>query len=81
MTGIIVCSVIVYLFIWFLAGMNVYSIAKMKGHCCEQKFWECKYFWWTFICSIIGILLVIALPDRKDVKRTDNVANNDLPEI
>ena len=53
---------------WFAAG-QFYEIAKMKGH--SDK----KYFWWCFWLLLVGMMMVIALPDR----RSGNVSASTPP--
>lgn len=46
------------IWIWYLFSREFYRIAVHKGF--EEK----KYLWLTFWFGLIGILLVIALPDH-----------------
>ena len=55
---LIVFGAIILLAIWYFISAEFMSIAEMKGH--KEK----RYFWWTFLCSFVGIAMVIALPDR-----------------
>lgn len=48
---------------WYIANC-FYEIACMKG------FYEKCYFWIPFFLGIVGYLLVVALPDRKNEKTT-----------
>lgn len=48
---------------WYIANC-FYEIACMKG------FYEKCYFWVPFLLGIVGYLLVVALPDRKNEKAT-----------
>ena len=42
-----------------------YFIAKEFGQIAAEKgFTQSKYFWWTFWVLPVGVLMVIALPDR-----------------
>jgi len=42
-----------------------YNIAKVFQQIAEAKYFEGKpYFYWTFFLGIVGMLMVIALPDR-----------------
>ena len=43
---------------WVYIAQQFERIAKMKGH------YEKRYFWLSFFLTIIGWMLVIALPDR-----------------
>lgn len=42
----------------YYAGKEFERIAAMKG------FVDKKFFWWTFFLPPVGMLMVIALPDR-----------------
>ena len=53
-----VIGLILGLIVLFFAAGEFQSIAEMKGH--EGK----KFFWWTFLTGPIGMLMVVALPDR-----------------
>lgn len=44
---------------WILANY-FQEVAEMKGH--DEK----RYFWLPFLFSVVGYLLVIALPDREE---------------
>ena len=48
---------IVYFILAWMFGDAFRDIAEMKGH--EGR----KYFWWTFILGLVGMMMVIALPD------------------
>jgi hypothetical protein len=54
-----VIGLIIGLLVLFFAAGEFREIAEKKGH--EGK----KYFWWTFLTGFVGMLMVIALPDRK----------------
>lgn len=57
--------VLVFLLLYFVAK-EFDRIAAMKGHN------DRRYFWWTFLFGIVGMLMVIALPDlRKESRQTD----------
>lgn len=65
-------AVIISLVICFFAAIEFASIAREKGY--EDS----KYFWCTFLLGIIGMLMVIALPDRG----VDyNVVHNEMDKI
>lgn len=49
----------VMLWIWYLVAKEFYKIAEMKG------FPESKYLWISFFLGVVGWMLVIALPDRR----------------
>ena len=55
-----VCIIIV-LVIDFIIAKNFSEIAEMKGY------EESKYFWFTFLFGLVGMLMVIALPNIKEV--------------
>ena len=69
---IVICVCIILLF--GLVANEFYKIACLKGY--EDK----KYFWLSFLLTIIGYLLVIALP-TKSTPVDYNQENDDLPEI
>lgn len=53
-----VVAIIILLIIQFFIACEFEEIATEKG------FYEKTYFWWTFLLGIVGMLMVIALPDR-----------------
>lgn len=59
---IVVISVIALAVLFYLAN-EFYKVAKEKGY------YEKKYLWIAFLFSIIGYLLIIALPDRNQIKK------------
>lgn len=73
--GIIV-GVVLLLVIWYLISNEFYKAAEKKGH--PQK----KYLWLTFFFGMVGILLVIALPDRGQVSaQIEAQLSDELPEL
>ena len=75
MEGIVSLLVIVaVLWLWYYVAKEFAKIAAMKGH------EETRYFWWTFLLSAVGMLMVVALPDRSAGKSAPAV-NDELPEI
>lgn len=46
------------LWVWYLICREFYQIAEYKGYS------HSKYLWLTFFLGLIGMLLVVALPDR-----------------
>ena len=51
------------------------KIAEMKGHS------GVPYFWWTLLLGPIGMLMVVALPDRaKNVLETPTAKTMAAPE-
>ena len=55
--GLIVLALLIYL--WYKVSNTFYEIA------CEKGYDEKKYLWWTFFLGIIGMLMVVALPDHQ----------------
>jgi len=56
----LVCLIIV-LIIDYIIAKEFSDIAEMKGHKGST------YFWFTFVFSLVGMLMVIALPNIKEV--------------
>ena len=81
MAALICVSILVYLVMWFLAALRLFEIVKMKGHYVDVDFYKCPYFWWTFMTGIIGVLIIIALPDRKGASSSNATKKEELPEI
>ncbi len=67
--GYLILGIIVGLVICFIAALEFASIASEKGYD------DAKYFWYPFLLGIIGMLIVIALPDRN---AKINIAQNAL---
>lgn len=67
--------VAIWLFVWYLIAKEFYKIAVMKGH--DDK----KYLWWTFWLEIVGMLMVIALPDRAESTSVSKSFKDELPEL
>ena len=76
--GWLIGSIAVLLIQYFVAR-EFQRIAEMKGH--HEK----RYFWITFFFWIVGMLLVIALPDLKNrelLQRGQSESSDaSLPEI
>ena len=71
-----VLIIAVYLVIWYFAAKVFAEIAVMKGH--NGK----RYFWWSFLVGPIGMMMVIALPDRRSSSGERNAAIADeLPDL
>lgn len=62
------------IYLWYSVAREFARIAAMKGHT------EARYFWWTFLLSAVGMLMVVALPDHSEGKSAPAV-RDDLPEI
>ena len=73
--GLIVCILIIYL--WYWIAKQFYEVAVEKGYT------DKKYLWIPFWFSVIGYLLVVALPDRKNISNNANTSRvvDDLPEL
>lgn len=56
---VIVIAVSIVVGINCLISREFYTIAKEKG------FSSARYFWFPFFFGIVGMLMVVALPDRK----------------
>ena len=69
----IICAVIV-LIINYIIAQKFSDIAEMKGH--EGS----TYFWFTFIFGLIGMLMVIALPNEKTVTVQNKPIESSSPE-
>ena len=71
---------IIWLIIWGIASAGFRDIAREKGYD------EGKYFWWTFLLGLVGMLMVIALPDRgapvmRNNSKDHSYSSNDLPDL
>ena len=78
MEGIIVfwfLAGIVGLIIAYYAGKEFERIAAMKG------FVDKKFFWWSFLMPPVGMLMVVALPDRMGAKPAAPVQDEQLPAL
>ncbi len=60
MVGIVI-GALAGLIVWIFAAMEFQRIAALKGYD------EMKYFWWTFLLGPVGMMMVIALPQRISV--------------
>jgi hypothetical protein len=72
---LIVLGAIAVIAIDILISLEFYKIAEMKGHP------ERKYLWLSVLLGIIGYLLVVALPDRRQDAAVQPIPTDDLPEI
>lgn len=73
MEGLIIFGAIAVIVLWFFAAMEFQRIAAMKGHD------EDRYFWWTFLLGPVGMLMVVALPQKAAVP--EEVKSDELPDI
>lgn len=69
MAAVYLFGAIFVLLVAYFAALEFQTIAEMKGHS------EKKYFWWSFFVGFVGMLMVVALPDR-----SKGVAN-DYPTV
>lgn len=58
---------IVVLTINFFVAKEFERIAELKGHS------EKQFFWCTFLLGIVGMLMVVALPDRSNTQPQQTV--------
>lgn len=73
MEALIILGAVVVITIMYFVAVEFRRIAAMKGHD------EAKYFWWTFLLGVVGMLMVVALPQGD--RTTDEVKTEELPEI
>lgn len=59
MAGVFVLAAIAEIVVAYFIGKEFEFIAKEKGYTSK------RYFWWTFLFGLVGIPMVIALPDRR----------------
>jgi len=69
----ILCLVLVLL-LTLAVSFKFAEIAEMKGY--DRS----TYFWWCFLCGLPGLLVVIALPERKQ-KYTNSSASRRAKEF
>lgn len=72
---VIIASSIVFLIIWGFIAAEFRRIATMKGHP------EARYFWWTFLTGPIGMLMVVALPQKVEAPVVETPKLDELPDI
>lgn len=86
MEFLIILAVIIYIVIQYFVAKEFQEIANAKGFYYGGN----KYFWITFFLGIIGILMVIALPDRGEdpaermrarIDHVEKKQNDELPEL
>lgn len=79
MEAVIFIAAILWIVLWYFIGKEFEHIANEKGY--PNK----KYFWWTFLFGLVGILMVIALPDRRGGTGAAPsglpVSDDEIPEI
>lgn len=75
MEALYVVGAVVALIIGIAVASEFRHIAAMKGHD------EAKYFWWTFFLGPVGMLMVIALPQKGKEPVAEAPAPDELPDI
>lgn len=80
MEVLIILGSIAAIVLWVFVALEFRNIAAMKGHN------EAKYFWWTFFIGPVGMLMVVALPQRIEVPAAPTPAaaapdSDELPDI
>lgn len=79
MEGVFVLVAIADIVVAYFIGKEFEFIAKEKGYTSK------RYFWWTFLLGLVGIPMVIALPDRRKstgtVSGSAPVSDDEIPEI
>ena len=81
---IYIITIIIYFVVNYFAYLRFKEIAAMKGH---ENF-KCAV--WIILFGIVGMLMVVALPDRGDAAQTQSNTNaqtqsapaqDELPEL
>ena len=73
---LIVLAVFILIVIDILISYEFKKVADAKGHP------NSKYFWITFFLGIVGMLLVISLPDRGNAtSQIESQASEELPDL
>ena len=73
MEALIFLGAILVIVLWYFVGKEFQRIAAMKGH------EETRYFWWTFLLGPVGMMMVVALPQKATAP--EEVKPDELPEI
>ena len=73
MEALIVLGAILVIVLWYFIGKEFQRIAAMKGH------EETRYFWWTLLLGPVGMMMVVALPQK--AAAPEEVKPDELPEI
>ena len=73
MEWLIVLGAVALIALWYFVAAEFRRIAAMKGH------EETRYFWWTFLMGPVGMLMVVALPQKAAMP--EEVKTDELPEI
>ena len=71
---LVVAVIAVVIVVQYFIAREIEEIAQEKG------FHGKTYFWWTFLLGTIGMLMVVALPDRniKEWKKINEQTNSSL---
>ena len=75
---LILCGAILLTELNYLIAKEFAFIAREKGY--PQK----RYFWWVFLTGLLGIIMVIALPNKGTAAgagNKKNIINDELPEL
>ncbi len=73
--SVVVILYLASLVINIIVGLKFQDIAQMKGH--DGR----GYFWWVLFLGPIGMLMVIALPDRNIAHFHDDKKDDELPDL
>ena len=73
MEFLIFLGAITFLVLWYFVAAEFRRIAAMKGYD------EPRYLWWTFFLGLVGMLMVVALPQK--AAAPEEVKTDELPEI
>ena len=65
---LVLFGIMIVLGFWAVVAAKFDQIAEDKGYS--------GYFWWVFLTGVIGILMVVALPDREKVTIKDTAADS-----
>ena len=71
---LLIIACIAFLVLDFFVAREFYLAAAMKGWASK------KYFFFAFFLTLIGYLLILALPDRGSVS-ANSFDSRDLPEL
>ena len=67
--------IILSIWVWYLISKEFYKSAVLKG------FPQRKYLWLTFFLGLLGILLILSLPDRGQDQGSSSHSEDDLPPL
>lgn len=67
--------------ITFVISLGVVVAGEFSSIAAEKGYVDKKYFWYTFFVPAVGILLVIALPDRGSAAASSGEALPELDEL